>query len=125
MIAPGVERDSRYTAPMPALTLVSAMTLSTAAIAVVSVTVESGKVRRIIVVVQGGGTSLGGSVSNVKRCSVVGSGKWAVRGEHGYGHLQSPPTTDRLPPTTHVRSNSSILSAILSASGNTASSSDG
>jgi len=67
MIAPGVERDSRYTAPMPALTLVSAMTLSTAAIAVVSVTVESGKVRRIIVVVQGGGTSLGEPGENVKR----------------------------------------------------------
>jgi len=67
MIAPGVERDSRYTAPMPALTLVSAMTLSTAAIAVVSVTVESGKVRRIIVVVLGGGTSLGESGGKVKR----------------------------------------------------------
>jgi hypothetical protein len=71
MIAPGVERGSRYTAPMPALTLVSAMTLSTAAMAVVSVTVESGKVRRIIVVVQGGGTSLGMSGEKVKtrRCS--------------------------------------------------------
>ena len=66
MIAPGVERGSRYTAPMPALTLVSAMTLSTAAIAVVSVTVESGKVRRIIVVVLGGGTSLGVSGGKVK-----------------------------------------------------------
>jgi hypothetical protein len=45
---------------------VSATTLSTAAIAVVSVTVGSGKVRRFIVVVQGGGTSLGEPGENVK-----------------------------------------------------------
>jgi len=49
MIAPGVERKFRYTAPMPALTLASTMTHSTAAIAVVSVSIGSGKVRRFIV----------------------------------------------------------------------------
>lgn len=43
MIAPGVERDSRYTAPMPALTLVSTMTLSATVSTVVHVSVGSGK----------------------------------------------------------------------------------
>jgi len=52
---------------MPALTLVSTMTRTTAATAVVYVSVGSGKVRRIIVVVQGGGTSLGEPGENVKR----------------------------------------------------------
>jgi len=66
LIAPGVERDSRYTPPMPALTLVSAMTLSATVCTVVSTSVGSGKVRRIIVVVLGGGTSLGVSGGKVK-----------------------------------------------------------
>jgi len=52
---------------MPALTLVSAMTLSATVSTVVQVSVESGKVRRIIVVVLGGGTSLGESGGKVKR----------------------------------------------------------
>jgi len=52
---------------MPALTLVSAMTLSATVSTVVHVSVESGKVRRIIVVVLGGGTSLGESGGKVKR----------------------------------------------------------
>jgi len=56
---------------MPALTLVSAMTLSTTASTVVSMSVESGKVRRFIVVVQGGGTSLDGSGENVKRATLL------------------------------------------------------
>jgi hypothetical protein len=42
------------------------MTLSTTASTVVSVSVGSGKVRRIIVVVEGGGTSLGESGGKVK-----------------------------------------------------------
>jgi hypothetical protein len=43
LIAPGVERDIRYTPPMPALTLVSAMTLSATVCTVVHVSVGSGK----------------------------------------------------------------------------------
>jgi len=71
MIAPGVERDFRYTPPMPALTLVSAMTRSATVSTVVHVSVGSGKVRRFIVVVQGGGTSLDGSGENVKRATLL------------------------------------------------------
>ena len=57
---------------MPALTLVSAMTTSaTVSTVVYESSVGSGKVRRIIEVVLGGGTSLGESERKVKRANAV------------------------------------------------------